>query len=84
MAKANPGLGNPYEKQKLLADIRNAKNVTEGEQTLQGREFSTSSKFFGALQQQVQDDIRTKAGGSGAQDSKADKKKSNKAAAFRL
>jgi hypothetical protein len=86
VARANPGLGNPYEKKKLLQDIRSAKNVTEADETLGGKEFSTSTKFFGALQQSVKDTIKEQAGGSssGSSGSKKGRKKGSAAAALRL
>jgi hypothetical protein len=83
VARANPGLGNPYEKKKLLQDIRSAKNVTEADETLGGKEFSTSTKFFGALQQSVKDTIKEQAGGAAVVSKKA-LKEGNAAAALRL
>jgi hypothetical protein len=83
VARANPGLGNPYEKKKLLQDIRSAKNVTEADETLGGKEFSTSTKFFGALQQSVKDTIKEQAGGAAVVSKKA-LNKGSAAAALRL
>eukprot|EP00953_Heterococcus_sp_UTEX-ZZ885_P004747 3044-Heterococcus_DN1.PRE.1 len=80
VARANPGLGNPYEKKKLLQDIRSATNVTEADETLGGKEFSTSTKFFGALQQSVKDTIKEQAGGAAVVSKKALKKGSAGAA----
>ncbi|CAN0358383.1 unnamed protein product, partial [Scytosiphon promiscuus] len=55
VSKLNPGLGNKYEKAKMLRDIQGAKNVTTvtGDQESTGREFSTSTKFFNQLQESV-------------------------------
>jgi len=50
VAKINPGMGNKYEKKKLMESL-NAKNVTKGKE-IDGssRQFSTSSEFFSRLQ----------------------------------
>ncbi|KAG5178891.1 Mpp10 protein-domain-containing protein [Tribonema minus] len=88
VSRANPGLGNPYEQRKLLADIRGARNVMEGAADARtGKDFSTSTKFFGALQKQVAKGVKDAAaaavagadgGGGGAE------KRSNRGAALRL
>ncbi|CAM9199068.1 unnamed protein product [Laminaria digitata] len=66
VSKLNPGLGNKYEKAKMLRDIQGSKNVTtftgDGDST--GKEFSTSTKFFTQLQESVTATV--KSGGKGA------------------
>lgn len=51
VAKLNPGLGNKYEKKKLLESLANAKNVTTGK-AIEGstKQFSNSKEFFSRLQ----------------------------------
>ncbi|CAM9269203.1 unnamed protein product [Choristocarpus tenellus] len=53
VAKLNPGLGNKYEKDKMLRDIQSSKIVTSDMGSSTGKEFSTSHKFFSQLQQTV-------------------------------
>ncbi|KDO21231.1 hypothetical protein SPRG_22333 [Saprolegnia parasitica CBS 223.65] len=50
VAKINPGMGNKYEKKKMLEGLQ-AKNVTAGKE-IEGstRQFSNSSEFFTKLQ----------------------------------
>ncbi|ETW00395.1 hypothetical protein H310_07033 [Aphanomyces invadans] len=50
VAKVNPGMGNKYEKKKLLDSLQ-AKNVSTGK-AIEGstRQFSNSSEFFSRLQ----------------------------------
>ncbi|KAF0683499.1 Aste57867_24451 [Aphanomyces stellatus] len=50
VAKVNPGMGNKYEKKKMLESLQ-AKNVTKGKE-IEGstRQFSNSSEFFSRLQ----------------------------------
>ncbi|EQC42676.1 hypothetical protein SDRG_00404 [Saprolegnia diclina VS20] len=50
VAKINPGMGNKYEKKKMLEGLT-AKNVTKGKE-IEGstRQFSNSSEFFTKLQ----------------------------------
>ncbi|CAM9618779.1 unnamed protein product [Hapterophycus canaliculatus] len=68
VSKLNPGLGNKYEKAKMLRDIQGAKNVTTvtGGEESTGREFSTSAKFFNQLQESVKSSI--KSAGKGVED----------------
>jgi U3 small nucleolar RNA-associated protein MPP10 len=51
VAKLNPGLGNKYEKKKMLESIAGAKNITTGKQ-IEGstKQFSNSKEFFTRLQ----------------------------------
>ncbi|KAG6962572.1 hypothetical protein JG687_00007074 [Phytophthora cactorum] len=51
VAKLNPGLGNKYEKKKMLESIAGAKNITTGTQ-IEGssKQFSNSKEFFTRLQ----------------------------------
>lgn len=51
VAKLNPGLGNKYEKKKLLETLANAKNVSTGK-AIEGstKQFSNSKEFFSRLQ----------------------------------
>ncbi|RQM11567.1 hypothetical protein KXD40_004360 [Peronospora effusa] len=60
VAKLNPGLGNKYEKKKMLESIAGAKNITTGKQ-IEGssKQFSNSKEFFSRLQDEVQEKIRT-------------------------
>ncbi|CAM9747052.1 unnamed protein product, partial [Chrysoparadoxa australica] len=53
VAKLKPGLGNKYAEKKMLDDLKAARNVVDGEDVLDGKEFSTSAKFFSNLQDQV-------------------------------
>uniref|UniRef100_A0AAV1U8W6 U3 small nucleolar ribonucleoprotein protein MPP10 n=1 Tax=Peronospora matthiolae TaxID=2874970 RepID=A0AAV1U8W6_9STRA len=59
VAKLNPGLGNKYEKKKMLESIASAKNITTGKQ-IKGtsKQFSNSKEFFSRLQDEVQEKIR--------------------------
>ncbi|KAG1711716.1 hypothetical protein DVH05_008962 [Phytophthora capsici] len=59
VAKLNPGLGNKYEKKKMLESIAGAKNITTGKQ-IEGssKQFSNSKEFFSRLQDEVQEKIR--------------------------
>ncbi|KAF4036602.1 Mpp10 protein [Phytophthora infestans] len=59
VAKLNPGLGNKYEKKKMLESIAGAKNITTGKQ-IEGssKQFSNSKEFFTRLQDEVQEKIR--------------------------
>ncbi|KAE9019417.1 hypothetical protein PR002_g12812 [Phytophthora rubi] len=59
VAKLNPGLGNKYEKKKMLESIAGAKNITAGKQ-IEGstKQFSNSKEFFTRLQDEVQEKIR--------------------------
>eukprot|EP00639_Heterosigma_akashiwo_P010580 CAMPEP_0206377766 /NCGR_PEP_ID=MMETSP0294-20121207/10359_1 /ASSEMBLY_ACC=CAM_ASM_000327 /TAXON_ID=39354 /ORGANISM="Heterosigma akashiwo, Strain CCMP2393" /LENGTH=626 /DNA_ID=CAMNT_0053826317 /DNA_START=21 /DNA_END=1901 /DNA_ORIENTATION=+ len=59
VAKLNPGMGNPYEKEKILESLK-SKNVVEGKnlQSSSGdpdgsSDFKTSAKFFAKLQEQT-------------------------------
>jgi U3 small nucleolar RNA-associated protein MPP10 len=54
VAKINPGLGNKYEKKKMLESIANAKNVTKGKE-IEGstKQFTNSKEFFSRLQVRV-------------------------------
>ncbi|ETM34439.1 hypothetical protein PPTG_05336 [Phytophthora nicotianae INRA-310] len=60
VAKLNPGLGNKYEKKKMLESIAGAKNITTGKQ-IEGssKQFSNSKEFFTRLQDEVQEKIRS-------------------------
>ncbi|KAG3016219.1 hypothetical protein PC121_g13746 [Phytophthora cactorum] len=60
VAKLNPGLGNKYEKKKMLESIAGAKNITTGTQ-IEGssKQFSNSKEFFTRLQDEVQEKIRS-------------------------
>jgi U3 small nucleolar RNA-associated protein MPP10 len=51
VAKLNPGLGNKYEKKKLLESLQSANNVIQGKE-IEGsiRQFSNSKEFFSRLQ----------------------------------
>ncbi|RLN98516.1 hypothetical protein BBJ28_00026916, partial [Nothophytophthora sp. Chile5] len=51
VAKLNPGLGNKYEKKKMLESIAGAKNITKGKE-IEGssKQFSNSKEFFTRLQ----------------------------------
>ncbi|OQR94543.1 U3 small nucleolar ribonucleoprotein [Achlya hypogyna] len=51
VAKVNPGMGNKYEKKKMLESL-DAKNVTKGKE-IEGstKQFSKSSEFFTKLQE---------------------------------
>ncbi|GLD94254.1 hypothetical protein PINS_up002865 [Pythium insidiosum] len=62
VAKLNPGLGNKYEKKKMLESIASAKNITKGKE-IEGstKQFSNSKEFFSRLQEEVQTEIRKKA-----------------------
>ncbi|TDH68831.1 hypothetical protein CCR75_005570 [Bremia lactucae] len=59
VAKLNPGLGNKYEKKKMLESIASAKNITTGKQ-IEGssKQFSNSKEFFTRLQDEVQNKVR--------------------------
>ncbi|CAM9581534.1 unnamed protein product, partial [Phaeothamnion confervicola] len=62
VARINPGLGNKYERDKMLADIRGAKNVVTSAGRGGGggggeRDFNTSAKFFSSLQAQVRESV---------------------------
>lgn len=59
VAKLNPGLGNKYEKKKMLESIAGAKNITMGKE-IDGssKQFSNSKEFFTRLQDEVQHKIR--------------------------
>ncbi|CAI5730880.1 unnamed protein product [Peronospora destructor] len=59
VAKFNPGLGNKYEKKKMLESIAGTKNITTGKQ-IEGssKQFSNSKEFFSRLQDEVQEKIR--------------------------
>ncbi|CBJ31506.1 conserved unknown protein [Ectocarpus siliculosus] len=61
VSKLNPGLGNKYEKAKMMRDIQGAKNVTTatGGEESTGREFSTSAKFFSQLQESVTASVKS-------------------------
>ncbi|CAI5717551.1 unnamed protein product [Peronospora destructor] len=56
VAKLNPGLGNKYEKKKMLESIAGTKNITTGKQ-IEGssKQFSNSKEFFSRLQDEVQE-----------------------------
>ncbi|ETO63021.1 hypothetical protein F444_19184 [Phytophthora nicotianae P1976] len=60
VAKLYPGLGNKYEKKKMLESIAGAKNITTGKQ-IEGssKQFSNSKEFFTRLQDEVQEKIRS-------------------------
>ncbi|CAI5721071.1 unnamed protein product [Hyaloperonospora brassicae] len=59
VAKLNPGLGNKYEKKKMLESIASAKNITTGKQIKgSSKQFSNSKEFFSRLQDEVQAKIR--------------------------
>ncbi|CAH0481040.1 unnamed protein product [Peronospora belbahrii] len=64
VAKLNPGLGNKYEKKKMLESIASAKNITTGKQ-IEGssKQFSNSKEFFSRLQNEVQEKIRSASSG---------------------
>lgn len=53
VAKLNPGLGNRYSKEKMRQEIRDSGQVIKGKVTEGKNTYSTSSKFFGALQDEV-------------------------------
>jgi U3 small nucleolar RNA-associated protein MPP10 len=59
VAKLNPGLGNKYEKKKLMESLASAKNVTTGKE-IEGstKQFSNSKEFFSRLQDEVQSEIK--------------------------
>lgn len=59
VAKLNPGLGNKYEKKKLMESLASAKNVTTGKE-IEGstKQFSNSKEFFSRLQDEVQSEIQ--------------------------
>ncbi|CAN0080962.1 unnamed protein product, partial [Ectocarpus sp. 13 AM-2016] len=82
VSKLNPGLGNKYEKAKMMRDIQGAKNVTTatGGEESTGREFSTSAKFFSQLQESVTASV--KSAGKGMEGDVKDMNK--KAAQLRL
>ncbi|CAB1113499.1 unnamed protein product [Ectocarpus sp. CCAP 1310/34] len=82
VSKLNPGLGNKYEKAKMMKDIEGAKNVTTaaGGEESSGREFSTSAKFFSQLQESVTASV--KSAGKGMEGDA--KSTSKKAAQLRL
>lgn len=51
-SRINPGLGNPYEKRKLVESLRGARNVVTGDQVKledSQKSHTSSSKFFEAL-----------------------------------
>ncbi|CAN0390344.1 unnamed protein product [Ectocarpus sp. 12 AP-2014] len=79
VSKLNPGLGNKYEKAKMMRDIQGAKNVTTAPEESTGREFSTSAKFFSQLQESVTASV--KSAGKGLE---GDAKDTKKAAQLRL
>ncbi|KAI9911765.1 hypothetical protein PsorP6_009095 [Peronosclerospora sorghi] len=61
VAKLNPGLGNKYEKKKMLESLARAKNVTTGK-PIEGssKQFAHSKEFFSRLQQdEAQEKIRS-------------------------
>lgn len=60
VAKLNPGLGNKYSREKMKAEIRDSGKVVQGRvetsaggSTAGKKAYSTSSKFFSALQTEV-------------------------------
>ncbi|RLN69381.1 hypothetical protein BBP00_00000374 [Phytophthora kernoviae] len=63
VAKLNPGLGNKYEKKKMLESIAGAKNITTGKQ-IEGssKQFSNSKEFFSRLQDEMQVNTRKYSG----------------------
>lgn len=60
VAKINPGLGNKYERKKMLESIAGAKNITAGRE-IDGstKQFSNSKEFFSRLQDEVQQKIKS-------------------------
>ncbi|CAM9604489.1 unnamed protein product [Sphacelaria rigidula] len=83
VSKLNPGLGNKYEKSKMLKDIHSAKNVTThtGDESA-GREFSTSAKFFTQLEEKVKAGVKSVGQENGRADGKGGK--GSRAAHYRL
>ncbi|CAK4616964.1 unnamed protein product [Aphanomyces euteiches] len=77
VAKVNPGMGNKYEKKKLLESLQ-AKNVTKGTE-IEGstRQFSNSSEFFSRLQDE-------QAGGGKSRPKPAKESKQKGAAFYKL
>ncbi|CAK5214813.1 unnamed protein product [Aphanomyces euteiches] len=77
VAKVNPGMGNKYEKKKLLESLQ-AKNVTKGTE-IEGsmRQFSNSSEFFSRLQDE-------QAGGGKSRPNPAKESKQKGAAFYKL
>lgn len=55
VARLNPGLGNKYAREKVRAEIRESGKVVQGTREGKGTAaaYSTSSKFFSALQDEV-------------------------------
>lgn len=55
VARLNPGLGNKYAREKVRAEIRESGKVVQGTREGKGTAaaYSTSSKFFSALQEEV-------------------------------
>lgn len=53
-SRINPGLGNPYEKKKLMETLRSDKRVTTGDQVAQDSKtnYTSSTKFFKELQEE--------------------------------
>jgi hypothetical protein len=52
VARVNPGMGNKYEKEKLLKEIRGDKRVVTGEQsTTNAKGLTNSTTFFRNLQE---------------------------------
>ena len=53
VAKLNPGLGNKYEKEKMM-DVLNAKNVKQGRVDNNSSSYTKSGEFFKKLQEESQ------------------------------
>jgi len=58
VAKINPGLGNKYAKEQMLKELGAAKNVTKTTADAAGGDNFKSTKFFTALQSQVQREVQ--------------------------
>jgi U3 small nucleolar RNA-associated protein MPP10 len=82
VSRANPGLGNPYEKRKMLEDIRSSRNVVEGKEVDTGKEFNTSGKFFREMEKTVREGVKKSRVGS--QEHEGRKRGGGGAAALKL
>jgi len=72
VAKINPGLGNPYEKEKILESLKSKNVISTTVKGNNDESIKTSAKFFKQLQEQTTREIST------AASSKLDSKKSKK------
>lgn len=58
VARARPGLGNPYAQKRMLASMRSSKQLVDGKQDRNQGKLTKSTQFFKDLQRTVKEDAR--------------------------